>query len=231
MLVSLQMFAQFADPKISPQEKTFDFGDIKQGEIVTHKFVIFNKGGDLLKISKVKASCGCTAADPTKTELAPNDSTSILVKFNTKGRRGKQRKNVYIFSNDPQLPQLRLSFTANIIPEKKVNDPNAPVIKLSKSAHNFGNVKEGDILDLEIVVKNTGKSLLEIKKVKSSCGCTAALLSSKRLQPNESGKLKIEFDTKNLSGTVARTVTLYSNDQANPAKVITLIANIEKEEK
>ncbi len=69
---------------------------------------------------------------------------------------------------------------------------------------------------------------LEIKNIKSSCGCTAALMSEKNLKPNETGKLKIEFDTKNLSGQIARTVTLYSNDPKNPTRVLTLIANIEK---
>jgi len=228
-MLSYQLFAQFSEPKIVATEMKFDFGDINEGEVVTHKFIIFNKGGDLLKITKVKASCGCTAANPTKTELVPEDSTNIEVKFNSARRHGKQRKNIYVFSNDPETPQLRLSFTANIISTKGVNNSSQPVLHLSKYSHNFGKVTEGDILDLEVDVKNVGNSLLEIKKVKSSCGCTAALLSSKKLMPNEIGKLKIEFDTNNLFGQVARTVTLFSNDRKNPTRVLTLIVNIDKE--
>ena len=42
---------------------------------------------------------------------------------------------------------------------------------------------------------NNGEGDLEIKRVKSSCGCTAAMLESKLLKPNEKSALKIEFDT------------------------------------
>jgi hypothetical protein len=99
---------------------------------------------------------------------------------------------------------------------------------ISHHSHNFGNVKEGSVLDLNIDVVNKGDVELNIKDIKSSCGCTAALLSSKMLKPNEKGKLNIKFDTKNLSGRIARTVSLFSNDPKNPTKVLTLIANIEE---
>ena len=228
LTISITMYAQFGNPKIIPQEKEFDFGDILEGEVVSHNFVILNGGTNTLKIEKVKASCGCTAANPSKTELVPNDSTTIKVEFNSTGRRGKQRKYVYVFSNDPDTPQLRLLFSANIVANKDLKNSGKPSIKLSKYNHNFGNVKEGAILDFSISVSNNGDSDLEIKNIKSSCGCTAALMSEKNLKPNETGELKIEFDTKNLSGQIARTITLYSNDPKHPTRVLTLIANIEE---
>ena len=230
LLLNISLFAQFSQPKISSLEMDYSFGDIKEGETVKHNFVIFNKGGDLLKIEKVKASCGCTAATPSKSELAPNDSTMIEVSFNSARRMGAQKKYVYVFSNDPETPQLRLSFTANILPASSSKFSNAqPEIKLSKYNHNFGNVKEGEVLHTVIEVSNSGLDDLEIKDVKSSCGCTAALMSSKVLKPNEKADLKIDFNTKNLNGQIARTVTLYSNDLKNPTRVLTIIANVEKE--
>ena len=228
LLISTSLFAQFGTPKIVPMEEVYDFGDIKEGEIVAHNFVIFNKGTNTLKIEKVKASCGCTAANPTKTELEPEDSTSVKVEFNSKNRRGAQRKFVYIFSNDPDTPQLRLVFKANIVANDQMGNLDGPILQLSQYTHNFGTVKEGDVLNLVVDVSNTGKSNLSINRVKSSCGCTAALVSSKLLKPNQSGELKIKFDTKNLSGRIARTVTLFSNDPKHPSRVLTLTANIEK---
>lgn len=219
--------AQFGNPKIVPYETEFNFGDITEGVKVSHNFIIFNRGTNILKIERVKASCGCTAAVPSKTELAPNDSTRIEVEFNSQGRTGIQKKYVYIFSNDPETPQLRLSFTTNVVTEKESVGSTKPSIKLSEYNHNFGKVKEGEVLDLKVVVSNIGDAELEIKNIKSSCGCTAALMTDKKLGPNEKGELKIEFDTKNLSGQIARTVTLYSNDPKNPTRVLTLIANIE----
>jgi len=228
-VLTITILAQFGSPKIVPMEENFDFGDIKEGEIVEHDFIIFNRGTDVLEINRVKASCGCTAVTPSKTRLIPDDSTQIKVKFNSTRRIGKQKKYIYIFSNDPDQAQLRLSFQANVISEDETNKIDKPSIKLSQYNHNFGNVKEGEKLEAFIEVKNIGTSQLNIERIKSSCGCTAALMSTKKLLPNESDKLKIVFDTKNLSGQVARTVTLFSNDSEHPTRVLTLIANIEKE--
>ncbi len=164
-----------------------------------------------------------------KNDIKPNDTTSINVRFDTKRRIGKQQKYVYIFCNDPENPQYRLSFTANVISGNVISPLSQPELKLSKYTHNFGNVKEGKIYKVGINVINAGTSNLEIKDIKSSCGCTAALMSNKKLLPNENSELKIEFNTKDLSGQIARTLTLLSNDPKNPSQVLTLIANIEKE--
>ncbi len=228
-ILTITILAQFGSPKIVPMEENFDFGDIKEGGIVEHDFVIFNRGTNVLEINRVKASCGCTAVTPSKTRLVPDDSTQIKVKFNSARRSGKQKKYVYILSNDPEQSQLRLSFQANIISENEIDKVDKPSIKLSQYNHNFGNVKEGDKLEAFIEVKNIGTSELNIERIKSSCGCTAALMSTKKLLPNESDKLNIVFDTKNLIGQVARTITLFSNDPEHPTRVLTLIANIEKE--
>ena len=74
-------FAQLFQPTLILQQTSFDFGDIKQGEKVSHTFVLSNGGGDLLKISDVSASCGCTAAAPEKNELAPGESTNLVSDF------------------------------------------------------------------------------------------------------------------------------------------------------
>ena len=66
ILFSSILFAQLMQPKLVLQQTEFDFGDIKQGDVVSHTFVLSNSGGDLLKISNVQASCGCTAATPEK---------------------------------------------------------------------------------------------------------------------------------------------------------------------
>lgn len=228
LLLSATLIAQIEGPKIVAPQSEHDFGKINEGEIVSHNFVVYNRGDDTLTIARVKASCGCTAAKPSKNILLPGDSTSIKVEFNSKRRRGAQKKYVYVFSNDLKTPQLRLKFNANIVSPNTQVSYERPSIKLSKYNHNFGNVKEGAVLDLKITVTNNGNGELKIKKVKSSCGCTAALLSSDNLKPNETSDLKIEFDTKNLSGQIARTITLFTNDPKHPTRVLTLIANIEE---
>lgn len=219
-------YAQIVGPKISVQPMNFDFGDIKYGDTVTHDFVALNTGGDILIIKDVRASCGCTAVKPDKTELKPGESTNIKVQFNTIGREGKQSKHVYVSSNDPSNSEIRLSFTANIVKEKV----SGPKLFIESTEHNFGKVNEGKVLDWNVNVKNIGNELLEIKDVKTSCGCTAAVLSGNKLKPGESGNLKVEFDTSNRSGLTSRTITLFTNDTKQPNQTIMISADIQKQD-
>jgi uncharacterized cupredoxin-like copper-binding protein len=230
LILFVSNYAQLVGPKAAFHESSYDFGDIEEGIVVEHDFLISNTGGDLLKIEKVRASCGCTAAKPDNNELKPGDDTNIKVSFNTANRKGKQRKFVYVTTNDPDNSEIRFSFTANIIgkAEKENNKQSDARLKIDRYQHNFGNVIEGEKLDWIVGFKNIGKKKLIINDVKPSCGCTAALLNKKEIKPGEKGELKIEFDTSNRSGKMTRTVTLYSNDPAQPRQTITLYINIEK---
>ena len=53
-----------------------------------------------LVISKVRSSCGCTAALLSEKAIAPGEQGNIKVSLNTRGKRGKVRQSVDIFSNN-----------------------------------------------------------------------------------------------------------------------------------
>jgi Protein of unknown function (DUF1573) len=226
-LYSSMIFAQLFQPKLVLQQNSFDFGDIKQGETVSHTFVISNNGGDLLKISNVQASCGCTAAAPEKNELAPGESTNLTVKFNSSGRQGMQKKTVKIFTNDPQNPEMVITINGNVVLAGE-NSGGLPTIYFTETQHDFGKVNEGEKVNYTFSFANKGTSVLTIKDIKTSCGCTAALLSQDNLTPGQQGTLKVELDTKNRSGKMSRTITVNSNDPKDPAKVLTIYADIIK---
>ncbi|RPI75481.1 MAG: DUF1573 domain-containing protein [Ignavibacteriales bacterium] len=223
--------AQLMEPKIVVPQPEHDFGDIVQGEKVSHNFVITNTGGDVLVITNVRASCGCTAALPDKKELAPGETTNIKVEFNSTGRIGKQQKTVYVSSNDKENPQITLKFTGNIVKEDKTSstNPAGPLLKVQETQYNFGQVSEGKVVDHVFSFSNDGNDKLTIKEVKTSCGCTAALLSKKELGPGEKGELKVELDTANRSGKMTRNITIISNDPKEPQKHLTIFAEVMKE--
>jgi len=225
-LISSMGFAQLMQPKLVLQQNSFDFGDIKQGETVSHTFVLTNSGGDLLKITNVQASCGCTAAVPEKSELAPGESTNLPVKFNSTGRQGLQKKTVKISTNDPTSPEMTVTISGNVVAGEQ--SVAVPTIYFPETQHDFGKVSEGEKVNYTFRFVNKGTSELIIKDVKSSCGCTAALLNSSNLKPGQEGTLKVEFDTKNRSGKNSKTVTVQSNDPKDPTKILTIYADIIK---
>ena len=225
LLLSSLSFGQLLQPKLVLQQTSYDFGDIKQGEKVSHDFVLSNSGGDLLTISNVSASCGCTAAKPEKNELAPGESTNLTVSFNSSGRRGKQNKTIRIFSNDPQNPEMVLTITGVVVlPGESTG--NSPTIYFPETQHDFGKVNEGDKVNYIFRFVNKGETALQIKDIKTSCGCTAALVSTDNLKPGQEGTIKVELNTKNRSGKMSKTVTVQSNDPKDPAKILTVYADV-----
>lgn len=225
-MLFINAFPQLIEPKVSVQQSEYDFGDINQNDIVDHTFLITNTGGDILKISDIRASCGCTAAQPDKTELKPGETTKLKVTFNSKGRKGPQIKNVNFKTNDPGKPSVNLVIKCNIIVKDNGNNKSGAKIFFPETQYDFGKVNEGTKLNHTFTFKNTGTQPLIIKDVKTSCGCTAAVLSDKNIQPGQSGSIKVDFDTSKRQGKTSKLVTVVSNDMSEPNKVITITAEI-----
>lgn len=91
--------AKASGAQIKFSEEKYDFGSIKQGDIVDHVFKFKNTGTQPLVISNVQASCGCTIPDWTKEPVAPGKMGMISAKFNSAGKMGMQTKVLTIESN------------------------------------------------------------------------------------------------------------------------------------
>ncbi|MFD1873127.1 DUF1573 domain-containing protein [Hymenobacter bucti] len=85
--------------QIKFSEEKYDFGSIKQGDVVDHVFKFKNTGTQPLVISNVQASCGCTIPDWTKEPVGPGKMGMISAKFNSAGKMGMQTKVLTIESN------------------------------------------------------------------------------------------------------------------------------------
>ena len=106
-------------PKIQMDEESYDFGDIIQGESVTHDFIIKNIGNDKLLINSAKGSCGCTVPVWPKEPILEGEESTIKVTFNSAGKKGRQNKTVTLVTN--AIPNTKvITINGNvIIPEKQ----------------------------------------------------------------------------------------------------------------
>jgi hypothetical protein len=102
-------------PDIQFRETSHDFGEVKQGEEVTHTFKVNNTGKSNLVLRKVRTSCGCTASKPDKEVIKPGESANIPVSFNTRGRNGRQNQSITVYSNDPKKSTMLLRITASVV--------------------------------------------------------------------------------------------------------------------
>ena len=116
-LVTLVSFASNAQAKISFKAETVDYGEIAKGSDGIRVFEFTNTGDSPLIISDVKSSCGCTVPKKPDGPVAPGESSTIQVKYDT-NRVGPIRKTVTVYSNADE-PIKALKIKGEILAEGK----------------------------------------------------------------------------------------------------------------
>ena len=105
-------------PKISFADTAFDFGEMKEGDKVSHSYTFINKGNGDLVITGAKSTCGCTIPTVPQDVIHPGQSDKIDVSFNSENKQGKILKYITVTTNCyPNTSYL--TFTANITPTNK----------------------------------------------------------------------------------------------------------------
>ncbi|SNT38659.1 Protein of unknown function [Ekhidna lutea] len=337
----------FAQSKLDFAVTDHNFGDIQEeGGPAEFTFHFVNTGNEPVKITNVKASCGCTTPGWTREEVMPGDSGYVKAKYNPRNRPGRFRKSLRLTTTDassnrtlyisgfvkpkPKTPEeefpisagdLRLKYRglnmgkittekpiaktfdvfnysdttvvlspgAMTLPEhiqvelvqeflnprevgqiKVVYDPNkkadygfvsdniklnsrseenlsvmavieeyfpemtaeeldnAAKLNISERSYDFGKVTAGVVLEKEFELMNDGNDKLELRAVKSNCGCITYDLKKKGIKKGKSQTLTVFFDTSEMRGNQYKSITIYSNDPVAPTQIITLKGKVEK---
>ena len=118
-----------------------------------------------------------------------------------------------------------LIFSCDQDPSKKINAENVKAVeeRIDKAydsaeiefefdSYDFGEVKDGEIVEVDFNFTNSGKSDLIIFDASASCGCTVPEYPQNvNIKPGQSDKLKVRFDTANKPGKQIKSVTLTTN--------------------
>lgn len=107
-------------PLIIFEEMLVDFGTVEEGTQVEQTFTFQNPGQEPLLLLDVRSSCGCTIASWPKQPIAPNESGTIFVQFNTTGRSGPQQKVVTLTTNS-EPSEYRLLLSGQVTERKPEN--------------------------------------------------------------------------------------------------------------
>ncbi len=68
-------------------------------------------------------------------------------------------------------------------------------IKFESTRHDFGTAPHGEKVKHVFKYSNAGEETLEVRNVRTTCGCTAAEPTKRSLAPGESGQVEVVFDT------------------------------------
>jgi hypothetical protein len=105
-----------------------------------------------------------------------------------------------------------------------------PELTFSNTRYEFGELYRGQKSSFAFKFRNTGKAPLEIRSIHSACGCINTKVEPRtRFLPGEEGNVSFEFDSTWFSGPVTKTITIDSNDLAQPTTVLTVGARVIEE--
>ncbi|MFH0762220.1 MAG: DUF1573 domain-containing protein [Bacteroidota bacterium] len=107
--------------------------------------------------------------------------------------------------------------------EKKANAPRAI---LSEESFNFGTITAGQMVTHDFVLKNAGTDPLIIRKISSTCGCTASVPETYEIAGGKETIIKCSFDSRGKSGKQFQTVTLILNDPLASTLVLRFMGTV-----
>lgn len=145
-------------PKAQVVEPAYNFGTALSGPPVDHVFMVKNAGNAPLEIRNVSSSCGCTAAKPSKTILAPGEVATIAASVDTRFEQGHSLSVVTLTTNDPANASLQLKIEGVIKPQVAAQPMDV----------DFGSVHHGSAAVREVVVSDMiGGAGFALKSVKN----------------------------------------------------------------
>jgi len=133
------------------------------------------------------------------------------------GCAGPANGPVAVAQSEPQSPEAASSAAPA---------GGAPRIVFTEPVYDFGKVEQGEQVTHMFRFTNQGGQELRIESVKTSCGCTAAVISEDVIPPGKEGTISATFDTTHFSGEKAKGITVYSNDPLQPVAALTLQGEI-----
>ena len=116
-----------------------------------------------------------------------------------------------------------------ILPVNNRDEKKSPgKIVFDKEIHNFGTLKDGEVISYSFLLRNKGGSPLKIVKAEKSCGCIEVRFSSDPISPGDSSTVEVILNTAGEWGNVIREVTILTSEGEH--KELTIGAYIENKQ-
>ena len=109
------------------EKDTHEFGTIEQGKPISYEFTFTNTTSKDITLTNVKASCGCTATNYTKTAVKPGERGTVTATYNA-AAGGAFHKTVTVMTSEENSAPKIITIKGTV----KVNEVPATVAPVSK---------------------------------------------------------------------------------------------------
>lgn len=207
---------------------TIEFDDVHMGDRMMQEIHIFNPAGQYVE-PVVMHLPSYLRAEVTPTRLAPKKGGVLRVTLNSSHLKsmGLIQSSIYLGKNAGEKVSVdkEIVVSAIVLPEQKAQDDalvmNAPHATLSTNVIDFSNFGGKAKKKVEVLLTNTGKSMLEIKSLQMFTMGLEVTLPKQTLKPGETTKMKITGNAALLSKVRQRPrLLMITNDPTNPKLII-----------
>jgi len=206
----------YAAPALIVDGLQHDFGEIVQGTEIVHSFRFHNAGDQILNISQLRSSCGCTAALLTTRKLAPGAMGELQLTFNSQGFRGEVQKMVTFETNDPKHSSVTFRLRGKVKAE----------LFSQPERINWGSVKRGTELHTEIVIINDSAQPVSLQQPEVTTDGIVAELSSLTIAPGEQAHLQVSAEFPGGKKRLAGYIIINSDFPSRPQLRIPVSARL-----
>lgn len=102
---------------------------------------------------------------------------------------------------------------------EKQNNERKGKMKFNQLEYNFGFIEQGEVVDHSFYFKNIGYKDVNISNATASCGCTTPVYSFLPIEPNDSGKIDVRFNSKGRLGSQQAIITVFSDAEDETIKL------------
>ena len=212
----------------------FNFGELEELKSgVDHTFGFYNATNDTIKITYVKASCGCTIPSWTKTPVAPGDSGQVVAHYNTFNRPGAFNKSLKVSWLGGG--QETLYIQGNVLPRTKSIEEELPVLigslRTKYKAFNMGNYNTEKLFSKSFAIYNDSDELIELLPDKHQMPDYLSLeVRSDSIMPHTKARLTLVIDPSKVGelGFVQHELRLATTDKEIPLKSYQVLSTIEE---
>lgn len=169
--------------------------------------------------------------------LEPNQQGKIIVEYDATQRSDwgfVMDKVILSINGSTNNNKNILSISATIEEDfsnySKDQLESAPKMVFDETSFNFGTITQGEKVNHSFKFRNEGKSELVIRKISTSCGCTAVNSNPGVIKPGESSSIDITFNSADKTNRQNKSITIICNDPTNSRQTLYIVGDVKKKQ-
>ena len=186
------------------KKPTHNFGTVARGAKTEHRFTFTNNLQSEIRISSVRASCGCTTPSIVTQVVKPGEEGAIRTQFNTNSFLGQRGATVTVQFSRPQFAEVQLHVDGYVRRD----------IVFTPGDVNWGKVEEGNSAKKTVAIAYAGRGDWKITKVScSNPNVKLDLVEKSRVGQRVNYELNVELEPSAEAGVINDDIIFETDDR------------------